>query len=208
MSYEVSRQTATSAQLRDMAGYFDRASLSWDSRSLFREETVRAVFAMLGSLNGSKILDVGCGTGVLFPTLLSLQPGHVTGLDLSYGMVCQARKKFPESRRLSILRGDFYEFSGEGYDLITVYNAYPHFLDRRRFAWHAYDLLAPKGRLLVFHDLSRSCLNALHRREGVCQVSSPLQSCENEAAYWRDLFQVDIAVDTEQMYVLSGVVKP
>lgn len=195
-----------SAQLQDMAGYFDRASFSWDSRSQFQEETVRAVFAMLGSLNGSRVLDVGCGTGVLFPTLLSLQPCHVTGLDLSHGMVCHAREKFPESRRLSILQGDFYEFSGEGYDLITVYNAYPHFLDRRRFAWHAYDLLAPKGRLLVFHDAGRSRINAIHRREDVCGISSPLQSCENEAAYWKNLFRVDIAVDTEQMYVLSGVV--
>lgn len=208
MSRETGRQAAMSASLQDMAGYFDRASLSWDNHSHFREEIVRFVLTMAGDLNGSRILDAGCGTGVLFPTLLSLQPCHVTGLDLSHGMVCQARKKFPESRKLSVLQGDFYEFSGGGYDLITVYNAYPHFLDRRRFAWHAYDLLAPKGRLLVFHDFSRSRVNALHRKETVCEVSSPLQSCENEAAYWTDLFQVDIAVDTEQMYVLSGVVKP
>ncbi|AJE82690.1 MULTISPECIES: class I SAM-dependent DNA methyltransferase [Streptomyces] len=62
---------------------------------------------------GSRVLDVGCGTGL--PTARALaDAGHaVTGVDLSEGMLELARKNVPEGR---FLRRDLAALRAEGPD--------------------------------------------------------------------------------------------
>lgn len=53
---------------------------------------------------GAEVLDVGCGTGSL--SLLLAEHGHrVTGVDLSPGMVAEARRKLAD-RQVPVLLGD------------------------------------------------------------------------------------------------------
>ena len=44
--------------------------------------------------SGVHVLDVACGTGVLFPYYLSRNVASITGVDLSADMISQARKNF------------------------------------------------------------------------------------------------------------------
>ncbi len=48
---------------------------------------------MLGS--GNTVVDLGCGTGVNFPMLAAAvgETGHIVGVDLSAGMLAQARRR-------------------------------------------------------------------------------------------------------------------
>lgn len=82
----------------------DPRSVDWGSR----ESQGRRfdVLTSIAPLSGSRILDVGCGTGDLYAWLQNRNVEVTyTGLDITPGMVDTARKRFPEAtfHRASVL---------------------------------------------------------------------------------------------------------
>ena len=58
---------------------------------------------------GSRILDLGCGTGLELTYYFPLCPtAHVTGIDLSHGMLAALRDKFPQ-RKLTLICGSYFD---------------------------------------------------------------------------------------------------
>jgi demethylmenaquinone methyltransferase/2-methoxy-6-polyprenyl-1,4-benzoquinol methylase len=49
-------------------------------------------------LRGVSVLDVACGTGVLFPDYLARNVKSVTGIDLSPAMIDVAKVKYSDPR--------------------------------------------------------------------------------------------------------------
>lgn len=185
--------------------FFDKMAPDWDERAVIDTDKIKTVFQIAGVPENARILDVACGTGILIPSLLEYHPEYLAAIDLSPAMVEIARNKLTDSC-LSIQTGDFYEFEERGFDLITVYNAYPHFQDKAGFFRQAYNLLAPKGRLLVFHGSGREAINECHRGdEEVRKISTTLKPCQEEKSLMEQLFRVDVIIDTKDYYVLSGV---
>lgn len=185
--------------------FFDKKAPYWDENTVFDTDKVNTIFKIAGILENARILDVACGTGVLIPGLLEHHPEYVAAIDLSPAMIEVARSKYTDSC-LSIQTGNFYEFEERGFDLITVYNAYPHFQDKAGFFRQAYNLLNPKGRLLVFHGDGREKINACHKGdEEVQKISTQLKPGQEEKVLMEQLFRVDVIVDTEEYYVLSGI---
>ena len=58
-----------------------------------------------GVREGVRVLDVACGTGVLFPDYLARGVASVTGVDISPEMVKIAREKFTR-RNIEVLCAD------------------------------------------------------------------------------------------------------
>lgn len=184
--------------------FFNKMAPSWDENSSFDESKVRSVLSIAGISERVRILDVACGTGVLIPCLLDKRPECVVAIDISPAMAEIAHKKFSDPC-LTILNVDFHWFDDDGFDLITLFNSYPHFPDRARFIQHAYRLLNTGGRLLIFHDKSRDQINGRHKRNNdVKQVSTALRPCHEEAIHFSGLFDVDVMADTNHLYILSG----
>jgi ubiquinone/menaquinone biosynthesis C-methylase UbiE len=48
-------------------------------------------------LKGKRVIDVGCGTGRHWHTLRAGHPSHLTGYDVSPGMLNELKKKFPDA---------------------------------------------------------------------------------------------------------------
>lgn len=87
------------------------ASLDWGSR---RTQMLRfAVLAEIGQLEGSSILDVGCGLADFYAYLQTRGISvHYTGIDLSAKLVAIARNKFPslDLRVANLLEEEFGSF--------------------------------------------------------------------------------------------------
>ncbi len=84
--------------------FYHQLSRVYDTwlRDLFWTEEMRAFgLAAAGITPGTKVLDVGCGTGFLTGGALRITP-HVEALDLSRDQLARARRKF----RLDFVRGD------------------------------------------------------------------------------------------------------
>ena len=85
--------------------------------------------SLLPSADGSRVLDLGCGTGLELEEYFSLNPGAaVTGIDLSETMLNALKTKFPE-KNLTLIRASYFDVPlGNGvYDAAVSVESLHHF---------------------------------------------------------------------------------
>ena len=185
----------------DVISFFDRCAPWWDTDMVRNEDLITAIMVGGGIRPGIDVLDVACGTGVLFPDYLKRGVASVTGIDISPEMARIAQKKFPE---VSVICGDVetVEF-GRQFDAVMVYNAFPHFPEPARLIETLAKLTKPGGRLSIAHGMSRAALTDHHKRAS--KVSIDLLHEQELAKLFEPWFQVDVVISTDQMYQVSGV---
>ncbi len=183
-----------------VAEFFDRCAPWWDADMVRNEEIIAAILNNAGVRPGAQVLDVACGTGVLFPDYQK-RGATVTGIDLSPEMVKIAAGKFPD---VQVLCGDVEatEFDRQ-FDCVMVYNAFPHFPDPKALVERLASLVKPGGKLSVAHGMSRAALTDHHKRASA--VSIDLIHERELASLFSKWFDVDVIISTEQMYQVCGV---
>ena len=97
---------------------------------------------------GTKVLDVGCGTGELLIRLSHKEIINGCGIDVEENMVDIARKKCPDME-IQISKSDCIPFSNGSFDVLTACMAYHHFENRNGFAREAARVLKKGGRLYI-----------------------------------------------------------
>lgn len=189
-----------------MAAYFSALAPTWDDTA--RASPVQpAVVRIAGVGPGSRVLDLGCGTGIMAPFYLDAGAREVVALDVAPGMIARAQEKFADEPRVDFRCADALSFEDEeGFDAVVVYNAYPHFLDRAALAAKVAALLRPGGRFTVAHGMGRPVL-AVHHARVPATVTSELLPAADEAVWWRPHFDLDTLVDAPAFYCLAGTVK-
>jgi 2-polyprenyl-3-methyl-5-hydroxy-6-metoxy-1,4-benzoquinol methylase len=105
-----------------------------------------------------RVLDVGCGEGMLARQLAPLVP-HVVGLDQDAASLDLARRQDTDGK-IGFIRGDFlsHPFTPASFDMITSV-AVLHHMDNRAAFDRMSQLLAPGGTLVIV-GLARSRLPA------------------------------------------------
>ena len=98
-----------------------------------------------------------------------------------------------------------FDVTETGFDVATVYGAYPHFPDKQRLAGKIADMLIPGGRIVIAHSDGKETINARHRGADVSQMSAELLPAKEEAENLTERFRIDTLVDTPGMYIVSGV---
>lgn len=100
--------------------------------------------------SGDRVLDVGCGTGVLARAAADrvAVEGQVTGLDLNEGMLAVARRLRP---KIDWRQGDAtaLSFADESYDVVMSQFALMYFPDRIAALKEMVRVLTPGGRLAI-----------------------------------------------------------
>ena len=186
---------------QEVADFFDRCAPWWDSDMIRHEDILSTILTLGGIREGIDVLDVACGTGVLFPDYLERKAASVTGIDISPEMARIAQGKFPQ---VKVICGDVEtEDFGKQFDAVMVYNAFPHFPDPGKLIESLARWVKPGGRLSVAHGMSRAALTDHHRR--ATQVSIDLLHEQELAALMEPWVQVDVCISTDRMYQVSGV---
>jgi len=186
--------------------FFDRLALSWDINLVHDDEKIGVILDYAGITEGVSVLDVACGTGVLIPDYLARSVKNVAAVDISPKMIDVARSKFSDLR-VEFINADIEETDIPGmFDRCVVYNAFPHFPDPRNLVLSLAGRLIPGGRLTVAHSMSREAINARH--SGIAgKFSIELMSESELSVIFGECFDVDTALSTEAMYVVSGLKK-
>ncbi len=184
-----------------IASFFDRLSSGWDAHSHIDPKAIFSLLEKVGIGKDDRILDLGCGTGVLTPFLLSSTNEEIIGLDVSAGMIEEAKKKYAGEKRVRFINADFYSFEDEAFDLIVCFDAYPHFLDPEGFAKKASSLVKDGGHVAIIHDCGRKALGHFH--EGMdFTLSRELKAPEEEIKPFLPYFDCILAEEDEKHYLL------
>lgn len=150
---------------------------------------------------GSRILDVGCGTGIVSFHLLDAVPNStVVGLDNSAAMLDAARARVSDDSRISFVEGDaarLGEYFSEPFDAI-VYSASIFLIpDYRESLLSARDLLSPGGKIgVTFMDglydaYGRNALALAEQQAGVgVSVRKPVNLPQFHADF-REIFPLE-----------------
>ncbi len=188
---------------KDVISFFDHCAPWWDADMVRKEDIIATILDNGGIRPGIHVLDVACGTGVLFPDYLSRGAASVTAIDISPEMAKIAQEKFPE---VKVLCGDVEtEHFDRKFDAVMVYNAFPHFPDPAKLVEVLAGLTAPGGKLSVAHSMSRAAL--AHHHERAMTVSIDLIEENELAALFAPWFDVDVIISNDDMYQVAGVRK-
>ena len=188
---------------KEIIAFFDKLASEWDKTNVRNEEVIAEILAKGGLKNGVKVLDVACGTGVLFPDYQKIG-ADITGIDISENMVKTAREKFPD---VKIICGDATDFHfDEKFDVIMIYNAFPHFDEPEKLIKNLAEALNPHGRLSIAHGISEKELAECHSGSAK-NVSVPLVKKETLADMLKPYLDVDVMISDDRMYMVSGVRK-
>jgi demethylmenaquinone methyltransferase/2-methoxy-6-polyprenyl-1,4-benzoquinol methylase len=185
----------------DIIQFFDRCASWWDDDMIRNEDVIARILDNGGIKPGVHVLDVACGTGVLFPDYLK-RGATVTGIDISPEMVKVAQSKFPE---LQVICGDVeaVEFD-QSFDCIMAYNAFPHFPEPAQLIQHLAKLLKPGGILSIAHGMSRAALLD-HHAGRASKVSIDLLEAGDLAGLLKPYFEVDVIISDRNMYQVTGI---
>ena len=191
----------------DIIAFFDRCAPTWDAEQIDRSTAIEKILDNAQITAGLDVLDVACGTGILFPCYLARAVKSVTGIDISPEMAKRAAEKFAGEPDIRVLCGDVEETEFDmQFDRVTVYNAFPHFPDPARLIARLAALTKDGGRLTVAHGMSREEINA--RPTGAAQhVSHGLLSAEELRSLFSLYFDVDVVISDDEMYEVSGIKK-
>ena len=164
----------------------ERWQVSTDAPEVYESCFVPAIFEAwagpvadaAGIRTGNKVLDVGCGTGVLAREALRRvgQEGQVVGLDLNEGMLAVAARAEP---KIEWRQGDAASlpFKDASFDVVVSQFALMYFLDRMGSLSQMWRTLAPAGRIAV------AVWAPIDRARGYrILVDIAARQCEGEAA--------------------------
>ena len=189
---------------QDIIAFFDRAAGAWDAEIIRDDQIIATILDGAGVGPGKRVLDVACGTGVLFPDYLARNVAHVLAVDISEEMVKIAREKFPEAP-ITVQCMDAQQLPGElRFDCIMIYNAFPHFPDPEGLIRELAARLAPGGTLTVAHGMSRAAIDARHSG-AASKVSLGLMHEDALAELFARELEVTVKISDARMYQVTGV---
>ena len=153
---------------------FDEAAKNWDTKpsSLnIAKACVNNIKEEIELKNDAKILDYGCGTG-LVAFALSDETNEVIGMDNSTGMVEEFNKKANELN-FSNIKAIKHNINEENlqeneFDLITISMTLHHIKNTKIFVEKAYEALKKDG-FLCINDLDKEdgTFHKKHNNDGV-----------------------------------------
>ena len=189
----------------DVIAFFDRCAPTWDAEMIKNDAVIGKILDNAEVGPDMDILDVACGTGVMFDYYLSRGVSSVTGIDIAPKMAKIAAEKYAGENKVRVICSDVEEYTFDRkFDRIVVYNAFPHFPYPKRLIKLLAGLLKAGGRLTVAHGMSREAIDN-HHSGAASKVSNGLMSAESLKRIFDAHFDVEVVISNGYMYQVSGV---
>jgi len=168
----------------DKKDFFNSMAAGWDEK-FYSPELIQRLDEMVvsfGLSRGDYILDVGCGTGGLIPSILKAvgPSGEIQAIDFAGEMVKRARKKFEGHTNVSIKCASVEDipFDALSFDHVLCFGCFPHFDHKEKALNEMHRVLKQDGKLFIAHALSSEELKAHH--QGAAPVANDILPEEPE----------------------------
>ena len=194
--------------LEKMGEFFDARLDGYEEHQLktiaSAEEFYPFTAACLPKAPGSRILDLGCGTGLELGYYYEMVPtALVTGIDLAPGMLEALRKKFPE-KALILIQGSYFDvpFQENAFDAAVSVESLHHFTKEEKIPLYAKlrRALKPGGFFILTDYFAGSDEEEQSRREELLRLRKE-QKLPDEEFYH---FDTPLTVENEKEALLAA----
>ncbi|MEF3279539.1 MAG: methyltransferase domain-containing protein [Elusimicrobiota bacterium] len=147
---------------KEIIDFFNKNAHNWDLKEKPQtHQKIKKILSNIKLKNYENVCDVGCGTGILYPYLSKLFKNY-TGIDFAYEMIKIAKEKFPQAK---FITGDFdnHRFKKNFFDLVIIFNAFPHFENRITTILKANKILKKQGKIIIAHSFKLNKINKIHK---------------------------------------------
>ena len=159
----------------------------------------------------SRILDVGCGTGILVPHLQDLCHGAscLMELDIAENMLQVNAAKYPGARISRICAdAESLPFVNSCFDLVLCFGIFPHFENKISALGQMFDTLRSGGIWCLGHLMGSRELNDFHSHLSGPVSGDSLPSTKALAAMLRNMGIKDISTEEDPDWYFVRAVKP
>lgn len=158
------------------------------------EKDFERLFSLLPLKRGDRVLDVGCGTGVLVPFILEriTETGTLYELDFADKMI-ETNRRLHGGENIRFILGDAENVAldNASCDVVICFSCFPHFQDKKKAMTTLSRILKPRGIFAVSHFDSSEGINKHH---GSCHAVMH-DHLPDEAAMRALLQTVDLGID-------------
>jgi len=170
--------------------FYNSLAAEWDLQ--FTAEDLERLSHLIEGLEitpGADILDLGCGTGILFDILRRRvgEKGTVTGVDFSIEMARKAHRNFPFDN-INVVDADVSNlpFKDDSFDFAVSFSAFDNFADKLGVLHEVHRVLKANSRLCIIHLVSSKELSEQHHKQGGVLADDELPSAEKMAELFTD----------------------
>lgn len=189
--------------------FFNAKAAQWDAHCRHDQGTINRILDLVNIRPGDKILDIGTGTGVLIPFLVSRvgSTGEIIGVDMAEKMIEAAQKKYACYPHVHFVVGDIFQMDlpDACFDVIMCYSVFPHFEEQASVPERLGVFLRPGGKLAVCHSMSRDQINKVHQNASSAVSGDYLPDADTiKGFYLAAGYDIVEETDNEKMFVVVG----
>jgi len=135
-------ETAYNLWAADYDSQPDNMMLAWD-------EDIFSRMINTMDLHNKIIADIGCGTGRHWKKIYEREPKKLIGFDVSEGMLCMLKEKFPASETYHLINDELKELENQSCDIIFSTLTIAHIKNAEK-ALHEWErILKPGGEIII-----------------------------------------------------------
>ena len=191
--------------------FFDNLAADWDLQ--YTAEDLERLSRLIDKLDvqpGMCVLDLGCGTGILFDMLRRKvgNKGLVTGVDISTAMVERAQRNFPFDN-VTVVDADAccLPFQDSTYDMAVSFAAFPHFHEKRQSLSEVDRVLKQGAKYYIIHLASSKELADWHHEKGGVVANDELPSETDLRHMFAESHFEDVQIEDHPGLFLASAVK-
>jgi|SRR3989344_782822 len=153
--------------------YFSSWSSTYDWKlfQFWMKKFQKPILKILDNTNPSTLIDISCGTGEFLKELTKQKPKYTLyGVDITQGMIDQAKQKLSSSVHLSLADVHHLPFKDYYFDYVTNTEAFHHFENQSRALQEMARITKKNGKIIVvdINFFFRSIHNLFEKLEPGC----------------------------------------
>jgi len=188
--------------------YFNGIAEEWEAKKKVEETKIESLLSKLDWTHCNTILDIGCGTGVLFPYLEKMTQRRlkIFAMDFAECMLFAAVQKHCPSIKLLCGCAHYLPFQDNSIDRIIAFHVLPHIKGKISTLKECWRVLVPNGELAILHTHSSEKINAIHSEIGGAVKEHFLPPARQMRKMMNEIgFRVKTAIDRSGEYYVGGI---
>lgn len=137
-------------------------------------------------VTGERVLDIGCGNGIVDYDVVTRTGAFVTGVDHDAAAIAHAQARYRHERLRFVVGDAWSAAAGDAYDVVVLSNVLEHLDERVEFLRRIAEKIAPRRLLIRVPLFERDWRVSLKAELGVDHRLDPTHRVEYREAEFRD----------------------